>query len=60
MKQLVGWSLVLISAVLTLILMQRLEGARERTVFAAFVVGTVVQIIDSLRQRRHISHQSDR
>lgn len=56
MKQLVDWSLVVISAVLSLILMQRLEGVREGTVFAAFAVGAVVKTIDALRQRRRTSH----
>lgn len=60
MKQLVDWSLVLISAVLSLILMQRLEGVREGTVFAAFAVGAVVKTIDSMTQRRHKSTASNR
>lgn len=51
MKQMVDWSLVIISAVLSLVLMQRLEGVREGTVFAAFAVGGVVKAIVSLRQR---------
>lgn len=49
MKQLVDWSLVIISAVVSLILMQRLEGVREGTVFAAFAVGGVVKAIGSIR-----------
>lgn len=53
MKQLVDWSLVIISAVLSLVLMQRLEGVREGTVFAAFAVGGVVKALDSWRQREH-------
>lgn len=51
MKQIVDWSLVIVSAVLSLILLQRLEGVREGTVFAAFAVGAVVKTIDNLRQR---------
>lgn len=51
MKQVVDWSLVVISAALSLILMQRLEGVREGTVFAAFVVGAVVKTIESAAQR---------
>lgn len=53
MKQLFDWSLVIISAVLSLVLMQRLEGVREGTVFAAFAVGGVVKAIDTWRQRKH-------
>lgn len=49
MKQLVDWSLVIISAIVSLILMQRLEGVREGTVFAAFAVGGVVKAIGSFR-----------
>ncbi|MDN6173749.1 MAG: DUF6198 family protein [Yaniella sp.] len=60
MKQVVDWSLVVISAVLSLVLMQRLEGVREGTVFAAFAVGGVVKTLDSLNQRRRKSSTSDR
>ncbi|MGO1537591.1 MAG: YczE/YyaS/YitT family protein [Yaniella sp.] len=60
MKQVVDWSLVVISAVLSLVLMQRLEGVREGTVFAAFAVGGVVKTLDSLNQRRRKSYTSDR
>lgn len=60
MKQVVDWTLVVISAVLSLLLMQRLEGVREGTIFAAFAVGGVVKAIDSINQRRHKSHASDR
>lgn len=49
MKQIVDWSLVIISAILSLILMQRLEGVREGTVFAAFAVGGVVKTIERLK-----------
>lgn len=52
MKQLVDWSLVVISAVLSLSLMQQLVGVREGTVFAAFAVGAVVKAIGSSRQRK--------
>lgn len=52
MKQLVDWSLVVISAVLSLSLMQQLVGVREGTVFAAFAVGGVVKVIGSSRQRK--------
>ena len=52
MKQLVDWSLVIISVVLSLILLQRLENVREGTVFAAFAVGGVVKAIERLRARR--------
>lgn len=52
MKQIVDWSLVVIAAVTSLILMQRLEGVREGTVFAAFAVGGVVKAIENFRQRR--------
>lgn len=55
MKQLFDWSLVIISAVLSLVLMQRLEGVREGTVFAAFAVGGVVKAIDTWRQRKHLA-----
>ncbi|HIW46802.1 MAG TPA: hypothetical protein H9884_07870 [Candidatus Yaniella excrementigallinarum] len=51
MKQLMDWSLVLISAVLSLLLMHQLVGVREGTVFAAFAVGGVVKAIGWLRQR---------
>ena len=51
MKQLVDWSLVIISAVLSLILLQRLENVREGTVFAAFAVGAVVKAIERFRNR---------
>lgn len=60
MKQIVDWSLVVISAVLSLLLMQRLEGVREGTVFAAIAVGGVVKALESLSQRRCKSHKSDR
>lgn len=59
-KQVVDWSLVVSSAVLSLVLMQRLEGVREGTVFAAFAVGGVVKTLESLNQRRRQSHTSDR
>lgn len=52
MKQLVDWSLVVISAVLSLSLMQQLVGVREGTVFAAFAVGGVVKVIGWSRQRK--------
>lgn len=52
MKQIVDWSLVIISAIVSLILLQRLEGVREGTVFAAFAVGAVVKRIERFRQRR--------
>lgn len=52
MKQFVDWSLVIISLVVSLLLMQRLEGVREGTVFAAFAVGAVVKAIENSRQRR--------
>src|SRR5699024_7156134 len=52
MKQLVDWSLVVISAVISLSLMQQLVGVREGTVFAAFAVGGVVKVIGSSRQRK--------
>ena len=55
MKQIVDWSIVIIAAVVSLSLMQRLEGVREGTVFAAFAVGGVVKAIESLRQRRESS-----
>lgn len=51
MKQLVDWSLVTISVIVSLVLMQQLEGVREGTVFAAFAVGGVVKAIESLRER---------
>ena len=56
MKQIVDWSLVIIAAVVSLVLMQRLEGVREGTVFAAFAVGGVVKAIDNLRQRRAVKN----
>lgn len=52
MKQIFDWTLVIISVILSLILLQRLEGVREGTVFAAFAVGGVVKTIENLRQRR--------
>lgn len=55
MKQLVDWSLVIISAIVSLILMHRLEGVREGTVFAAFAVGGVVKFIGSLRAAKRAS-----
>lgn len=55
MKQLVDWSLVIISAIVSLILMHRLEGVREGTVFAAFAVGGVVKVIGSLRAVKQAS-----
>lgn len=55
MKQLVDWSLVIISAIVSLILMHRLEGVREGTVFAAFAVGGVVKFIGSLRAVKQAS-----
>lgn len=51
MKQLVDWSLVLISAIVSLLVLQRLEGVREGTVFAAFAVGAVVKYLDRWRTR---------
>lgn len=51
MKQLVDWSLVLISAIVSLLVLQRLEGVREGTVFAAFTVGAVVKYLDRWRTR---------
>ncbi len=51
MKQLVDWSLVLISVIVSLILLQRLEGVREGTVFAAFAVGAVVKYLERWRTR---------
>ncbi len=58
MKQLVDWSLVLISAVLSMVFLQRLVGVREGTVFAAFAVGGVVKAIGALRQPRPKEHAS--
>lgn len=55
MKQLVDWSLVIISTIVSLILMHRLEGVREGTVFAAFAVGGVVKFIGSLRAAKRAS-----
>lgn len=55
MKQLVDWSLVIISAIVSLILMHQLEGVREGTVFAAFAVGGVVKFIGSLRAAKRAS-----
>ena len=55
MKQIVDWSLVIIAAVVSLILLQRLEGVREGTVFAAFAVGAVVKTLERWRTR----HSSD-
>ncbi|GAA2028338.1 DUF6198 family protein [Yaniella flava] len=55
MKQLVDWSIVLIAIAVSVLLMQRLEGVREGTVFAAFAVGGVVKTIESIRQRRQSS-----
>lgn len=52
MKQVVDWSLVIISVILSLILLQRLEGVREGTVFAAFAVGAVVKAIQHFTARR--------
>ena len=49
MKQVVDWSLVIISAIMSLILLQRLEGVREGTVFGAFAVGAVVKAIQRFR-----------
>ncbi|GAA4476602.1 DUF6198 family protein [Enteractinococcus fodinae] len=57
MKQLVDWSLVVISAVMSLILLQRLENVREGTVFAAFAVGAVVKTIEHFRTRHTSSTQ---
>jgi hypothetical protein len=51
MKQLVDWSLVIIAAIVSLILLQRLEGVREGTVFAAFAVGAVVKTLERWRTR---------
>lgn len=51
MKQIVDWSLVIIAAIVSLILMQRLEGVREGTVFAAFAVGGVVKAVENIRNR---------
>lgn len=50
MKQIVDWSLVIIAAIVSLVLMQRLEGVREGTVFAAFAVGGVVKAVENLRK----------
>src|SRR5699024_9542800 len=58
--QVVDRSLVVVSAVLSLVLMQRLDGVREGTVFAAFAVGGVVKPLESLNQPRRQSHTSDR
>ena len=55
MKQLVDWSLVIISAVLSLILLQQLVNVREGTVFAAFAVGAVVKAIERFRNRHRSS-----
>lgn len=51
MKQLVDWTVVIIAVIMSLLLMQRLEGVREGTVFAAFAVGAVVKIIQRLKER---------
>lgn len=47
-KQCFDWSLVIIAAVLSLLLMGRLEGVREGTVFAAFAVGGIVKIFERI------------
>lgn len=60
MKQVVDWSLVIISVILSLILLQRLEGVREGTVFAAFAVGAVVKVIHRFTTRGKKSATSTR
>jgi hypothetical protein len=52
MKQIFDWSLVIIAVILSLVLLQRLEGVREGTVFAAFAVGGVVKAIERFKARR--------
>ena len=43
-KQCVDWSLVISAAILSLVFLGCLEGAREGTVFAAFAVGGLVKL----------------
>lgn len=50
-KMIFDWSLVIISVIASLILLDGLEGVREGTVFAAFAVGIVIRLISTIHKR---------
>lgn len=56
-KMIFDWSLVAVSALLSLILMGGLHGVREGTVFAAFAVGFLVKVIGNLHQRWRVGRR---
>lgn len=50
-KMVFDWTLVTISAITSWLLLGRLEGVREGTVFAALTVGLVIRLINALHIR---------
>lgn len=53
------WTLVALSAVVSLLLLGGLYGVREGTVFAALVVGVLVRVIGNLHTRVRVDHERD-
>lgn len=58
-KMAFDWTLVITSAVLSLILLGGLEGVREGTVFAAFGVGFTMKIIANIEQQFRVDRRWD-
>ncbi|WP_241228224.1 YczE/YyaS/YitT family protein [Corynebacterium hylobatis] len=58
-KMIFDWSLVAISALLSLVLMGGLHGVREGTVFAAFAVGLVMTVIGNLHERWRVHRRKN-
>jgi len=50
-KMVFDWALVIIAVVVSLVLLDGLEGVREGTVFAAFGVGLVIRFISAVHKR---------
>ncbi|QGU04394.1 YczE/YyaS/YitT family protein [Corynebacterium comes] len=58
-KMIFDWTLVSISALLSLVLMGSLQGVREGTVFAAFAVGALVRVIGNLHDRWRLERRQE-